>query len=90
MLLFRKGRVWAGRAVHHHLLGILGIWGVSVGSWGVGSGMHRVVLGGDGLEVGAVHGGCGGIGGGGRMLCEGRRVNGIVVIHHVVHARIGL
>lgn len=58
--------------------------------WWVRIGVHRVVLGGDGWTVGAVHGGCGGVGGGRVMLGEGRRVDGIVVIHHIMHAGIWL
>lgn len=54
---------------------------------GVRGRVHGIVLG-----RGAVHGGCCGVGGGGGrvMLGEGRRVDGIVVIHHIMHARIWL
>ena len=60
--------------------------------WGVRVGVHGVVLSGHDWTVGAVHGGCCGVGGGGGrvVLGEGRRVDGIVVIHHVWHARIWL
>ena len=52
--------------------------------------MHGVVLGGDGGCAGAIHGGRGRIGGGRMMLCEGGRIDGIVVIHHIMNARIRL
>ena len=57
---------------------------------GVRCGVDGVVLGGDGWTVGAVHGGCGWVGGSRVMLCERRRVDGIVVIHHIMDARIWL
>lgn len=58
--------------------------------WGVRRRVHGIVLSRDGCTIGAVHGGCRWVGGGRVMLCERRRIDGIVVVHHIVDARVWL